>query len=62
MALVEEALGEMSRREAEIVRLYYWEGQSMEVIARSLDINRSWASRLHLRAMAHITKRVRASM
>jgi RNA polymerase sigma factor for flagellar operon FliA len=62
MALVEQALGEMSRREAEIVRLYYWEGQSMEVIARSLDINRSWASRLHLRAMAHITKRVRAGM
>jgi RNA polymerase sigma factor for flagellar operon FliA len=62
MALVEQALGEMSRREAEIVRLYYWEGQSMEVIARSLDINRSWASRLHLRAMAHISKRVRTGM
>jgi RNA polymerase sigma factor for flagellar operon FliA len=62
MVLVERALGDMSHREAEIVRLYYWEGHSMEVIARSLDINRSWASRLHLRAMAHITKRVRASM
>jgi len=62
MALVEQALSEISPREAEIVRLHYLEGHSIESIARTLNIDKSWTSRLHTRAMARITKRLRSTV
>ena len=60
LAHVERALGELEvDREAEIIRLHYLEGMSMEAISKLLDIDKSWASRLHTRGVARLTKRLR---
>jgi RNA polymerase sigma factor for flagellar operon FliA len=48
-----------SPHEATVIRLHYLEGMSMDAIGRELNIDKSWASRLHTRAMTRITKRLR---
>ncbi len=59
-ARVEQALADLEpKREAEVVRLHYLEGMSMDAISKELRIDKSWASRLHTRAMARLTKRLR---
>ena len=45
--------------QALIVRRHYLEGESLEDIARDLNISKSWASRLHTRAIARLAKRLR---
>lgn len=60
-AQVQRVLDELDEpREAAVVRLHYLEGMSMDAISRELDIDKSWASRLHTRAMTRITKRLRS--
>jgi len=59
-ARVKQALSDLEpKREAEVVRLRYLEGMSMDAISKELKIDKSWASRLHTRAMARLTKRLR---
>ncbi len=45
-------------REAEVIRLHYFEGLSMEAIAQRLGVDASWASRLRRRAIERLSKRV----
>ena len=62
LALVRESLSELPREEAELVRRHYFDGQRLEDIAADLDVSRSWASRLHTRAMGRLTKRLRRAV
>ncbi len=51
-----QALSGLSHRERSIVRGYYFEGRTLDAIAKELGISKSWASRIHtgaLRTLRH---------
>jgi RNA polymerase sigma factor for flagellar operon FliA len=57
--LVRSAIAELPKEEGELVRRHYLEGERLDDVARDLDMSKSWASRLHTRAVARLTKRLR---
>lgn len=57
--IVRGALEDLDEDEAQVVRRHYLEGEYLEDIARDLDISKSWATRLHTRAIARLAKRLR---
>ena len=59
--LVAGAVDELFDDEREIVRRYYFEGQRMDEIAAALSMHKSWASRIHTRAIARLSKRLRGA-
>ncbi len=61
LSLVRKELADLEHEEAEIVRRHYFDGHRLEDIARDLDMSKSWASRLHTRAMARLTTRLSAA-
>ncbi|MFZ5895022.1 MAG: sigma-70 family RNA polymerase sigma factor [Myxococcota bacterium] len=46
----------MSAEEALVVRRFYYDGDSLEQISGDLGVTRSWASRLHTRAIARLRR------
>jgi RNA polymerase sigma factor FliA len=61
LALVEEAIAGLPEDEGVLVRRHYLEGERFDHVAQSLGLSKSWASRLHTRAMQRLAKRLRAS-
>jgi RNA polymerase sigma factor FliA len=60
LARIDEALKEFSQvREATVIRLIYFEGLSMEAAGREMQLDKSWVSRLHARAMDRLIKRMK---
>jgi len=60
LACVEQVLaGFQEEREAKVIRLVYFEGMTIEAVAHEMDLDRSWASRLHTRGMDRLIKRMR---
>jgi RNA polymerase sigma factor for flagellar operon FliA len=55
------AVGELPRDEADVIRGYYFESLTLEQLAEKLGISVSWASRVHARAVARLTKALRGS-
>jgi RNA polymerase sigma factor for flagellar operon FliA len=62
MARVESAIETLPREEAELVRRHYLEGERFDRVAADLGLSKSWASRLHTRAIGRLTKRLRGVM
>jgi RNA polymerase sigma factor for flagellar operon FliA len=60
MARVREAMETLPVDDAEIIRMYYLEGRTLEQIATNMEISRSWACRLHGRAMERLAERLGA--
>jgi RNA polymerase sigma factor FliA len=58
--LVVDALEELPPDERELVRRHYLEGERFDQVAASLGLSKSWGSRLHTRAVARLTKRLRS--
>ena len=58
--IVVDALEELPSDERELVRRHYLEGERFDHVAASLGLSKSWGSRLHTRAVARLTKRLRA--
>ncbi len=56
---VQNAILELPHQERELVRRHYLEGERFDVVARELGLSKSWASRLHTRAMTRLGKRLR---
>jgi RNA polymerase sigma factor for flagellar operon FliA len=56
---VREAIGELPHEEAELVRRHYLEGARFDHVAEELGLSKSWASRLHTRALTRLAKRLR---
>lgn len=50
---------ELPDEERELVRRHYFEGERFDHVASELGLSKSWASRLHTRAIARLTKRMR---
>jgi RNA polymerase sigma factor for flagellar operon FliA len=46
-----QAVPRLSRRQRVLVRGFYFEGRSIDSMARELGISKSWASRLHRSAL-----------
>ena len=58
-ALVVRFVDELPRAEAELIRRHYLEDERFDKVAEDLNFSKSWASRLHARAMVRLMKRVR---
>jgi RNA polymerase sigma factor for flagellar operon FliA len=61
IAVVREAIAELPHEEAELVRRHYLEGERFDHVAAELGLSKSWASRLHTRAVGRLTKRLRGT-
>lgn len=60
LAHLQRAIGEIKEpREAEVLRLHYFEGLTMEAIATELGTDKSWVSRLHRRGLDRLTRRMK---
>ena len=59
--VVRREVAGLPKDEAEVVRRMYFEGQRLEDVAREHGVSLSWASRLHTRAVARLSKRVKRS-
>jgi RNA polymerase sigma factor for flagellar operon FliA len=57
--IVRDAIEELSEQEATLVRRHYLEGDRFDHVAAELGLSKSWASRLHTRALQKLTKRLR---
>ena len=57
--VVRGAVAELDEIEGQLVRRHYLEGERLEDIARDLQMSKSWASRLHTRAVSRLAKRLR---
>lgn len=56
---VGRAIAELPGEEAELVRRHYLEGERFDQVAAELGMSKSWASRLHTRALGRLAKRLR---
>ncbi len=54
-----EALEDLTEQERTLVRRHYFEGERFDHVASELGLSKSWASRLHTRAVGRLTKRLR---
>ena len=59
LTLIREAIADLPHEEAELVRRHYLEGARFDHVAEQLGLSKSWASRLHTRALARLSKRLR---
>jgi RNA polymerase sigma factor for flagellar operon FliA len=59
LELVRSAIGELPHQEAELVRRHYLEGERFDHVAAELGLSKSWASRLHTRALGRLSSRLR---
>jgi len=57
--IVIDALEELPADERQLVRRHYLEGERFDHVAASLGLSKSWGSRLHTRAVARLTKKLR---
>jgi RNA polymerase sigma factor for flagellar operon FliA len=59
LSVVRVAIADLPKEEAELVRRHYLEGERFDQVAKDLGLSKSWASRLHTRAMGRLAKRLR---
>lgn len=59
LVAVKSAIDELPEEEAVLVRRHYLDGERFDHVAQSLGLSKSWASRLHTRAMQRLAKRFR---
>lgn len=59
LAVIRSTIAELPREEAELVRRHYLEGARFDHVANELGLSKSWASRLHTRALTRLAKRLR---
>jgi len=59
-AIVIGAIADLPEKEAQLVRRHYVDGDQFEEVAQELGLSKSWASRLHARAIARLSKRLRS--
>lgn len=56
---VERAIEDLPDEEATLIRRHYFNGERFDHVATDLGLSKSWASRLHTRAVQRLTKRLR---
>jgi RNA polymerase sigma factor for flagellar operon FliA len=58
LELVRRTVPELGPSASELIRRHYFEGETLEEIARELAVSGSWASRLHTKAILSLKKRM----
>jgi RNA polymerase sigma factor FliA len=61
LAVVKSAIGELPAEEQALVRRHYLEGERFDHVAAELGLSKSWASRLHTRAIKRLTEKLRGA-
>lgn len=59
LSVVRASIDELPHEEAELVRRHYLEGERFDHVAAELGLSKSWASRLHTRALRRLTEKLR---
>jgi len=57
---IETQLRTLDAEEREVLQRHYFDGERLEEIANALNVSKSWASRLHTRALSRLGKRLQA--
>lgn len=57
--MLREQIETLPAEEAELVRRHYFDGERFDLVAEELGLSKSWASRLHTRAIGRLTKRLK---
>jgi len=57
--VVRRAIGELPEEEQTLVRRHYLEGERFDHVAAELGLSKSWASRLHTRAIKRLTEKLK---
>lgn len=60
--LLRRNIDELHADEAAVIRAYYFESKSFSELAEDLNFSKSWACRLHTRAIQRLTYRMRGSL
>lgn len=60
--LLNRGIDELPKDEAEVLRRFYLAGECLDDVAAVLGCSRSWASRLHTRAIQRLALKMRASL
>jgi len=58
LALVAQGIEDLPEQEAILIRRHYIDGDRLDLVAAELGLSKSWASRLHTRAIGRLTKRL----
>ncbi len=58
LALMIRAVNGLPAEEGELVKRHYFDGERFDTIATELGLSKSWASRLHTRALRRLAKRM----
>ena len=59
LEVVRRAIGELPAEEQALVRRHYLEGERFDHVAAELGLSKSWASRLHTRAIKRLTEKLK---
>ncbi|HVU05553.1 MAG TPA: sigma-70 family RNA polymerase sigma factor [Polyangiaceae bacterium] len=59
LEVVRRSIDSLPADEATLVRRHYLEGERFDHVAADLGLSKSWASRLHTRAISRLSKRLR---
>ena len=59
-ARVRTAVAELPEQERTLVERHYFGGERFDKVAAELGLSKSWASRLHTRAVARLVERFRS--
>jgi len=59
LAVVKKAIDALPENEAALVRRHYLEGERFDHVAKELGLSKSWASRLHTRAIRRLSEALR---
>jgi RNA polymerase sigma factor for flagellar operon FliA len=59
LEVVRRAIGDLPAEEQTLVRRHYLEGERFDHVAAELGLSKSWASRLHTRAIKRLTEKLK---
>lgn len=59
LQLVRAEIEKLPNEEAQLIRRHYFEGERFDRVAEELGLSKSWASRLHTRAVGRLSERFR---
>ncbi len=59
LRLVRSEIDKLPSEEAQLIRRHYFEGERFDRVAEDLGLSKSWASRLHTRAVGRLSERLR---
>jgi RNA polymerase sigma factor FliA len=62
LELATRGIDELPQEEAELLRRHYLGGEQLLDVAQELGLSKSWASRIHTRALGRLTKRLRPAV